>query len=56
MNVSHKNIDELNAVLTVEIKEEDYKTKVETALANYRKNASIPGFRKGKVPAGLVRK
>ncbi len=56
MNVTHKNIDELNAVLTVEIKEEDYKEKVETALANYRKNAAIPGFRKGKVPAGLVRK
>ena len=54
MNVSHKNIDELNAVLTVEIKEEDYKTKVETALANYRKNASIPGFRKGKVPQAMI--
>lgn len=56
MNVTRKNIDDLNAILTVEIKEDDYKENVEKALANYRKNAVIPGFRKGKVPAGLIRK
>jgi trigger factor len=56
MNVSHQNLDGLNAILTVEITEQDYKEKVEKALENYRKNANIPGFRKGKVPAGLVRK
>ncbi len=56
MNVTRKNIDDLNAVLTVEIKEDDYKEKVEKALADYRKTAVIPGFRKGKVPAGLIRK
>lgn len=56
MNVTRKNIDDLNAVLTVEINEGDYKEKVEKALVNYRKNANIPGFRKGKVPAGLVNK
>ena len=56
MKVTHKNVDELNAVLTVEIAEEDYKDKVESALKDYRKNANIPGFRKGKVPAGLIRR
>ena len=56
MKVTHKNVDALNAVLTVEIAEEDYKEKVETALNNYRKTANIPGFRKGKVPAGLIRR
>lgn len=56
MKVTHKNVDELNAVLTVEIKEDDYKEKVESALKDYRKNANIPGFRKGKVPAGLIRR
>ena len=56
MNVTRKNIDDLNAILTVEIVEDDYKENVEKALANYRKNAVIPGFRKGKVPAGLIRK
>ncbi len=56
MNVTRKNIDDLNAVLSVEIKEDDYKEKVEKTLADYRKTAVIPGFRKGKVPAGLIRK
>lgn len=56
MNVSLKNIDELNAVLTVEINEADFASKVETALTNYRKNANLPGFRKGKAPEGLIRK
>jgi trigger factor len=56
MNVTRKNIDDLNAVLTVEIHEDDYKEKVEKTLTDYRKTAVIPGFRKGKVPAGLIRK
>lgn len=56
MNVTRKNIDDLNAVLTVEINEGDYKDKVVKALDDYRKKANIPGFRKGKVPAGLINK
>jgi len=56
MNVTRKNIDDLNAVLTVEINEGDYKEKVVKALDDYRKKANIPGFRKGKVPAGLINK
>ncbi|MDX5428202.1 MAG: trigger factor [Bacteroidota bacterium] len=56
MNISLKNQDELNAVLAVTIEPGDYQEKVDKTLENYRKQANIPGFRKGKVPAGLVRK
>ena len=56
MKISKEQIDALNAVLTLEIDKSDYQGKVEEALNNYRKNASIPGFRKGHVPMGMVKK
>ncbi len=56
MNITKKDIDSLNAVLTVEISKDDYAANVEKVLANYRKNANIPGFRKGHIPMGMVKK
>ena len=56
MNITQNSIDDLNAVLTVTIEKNDYKEKVEKALNNYRKNASIKGFRKGQVPMSFVKK
>lgn len=56
MNISRQDVDALNAILTVEIAPADYSEKVTKTLEDYRKKASIPGFRKGHVPAGLVKK
>jgi trigger factor len=56
MNITKTDIDKLNAVLTVEVSKEDYSGKVEKVLNDYRKNANIPGFRKGHVPMGMVKK
>src|SRR5690606_28486517 len=56
MNITQNSIDNLNSVLSVTIEKEDYKEKVEKALNNYRKNASIKGFRKGQVPMSFVKK
>ena len=56
MNVSKENVDELNVVLTLTIDKADYEPKVEESLKNYRKKVSMPGFRQGHVPAGLVKK
>jgi len=56
MNVTTTNTDKLSAVLTVEIKPEDYSEKVNKVLQDYRKKANIPGFRPGKVPQSLIRK
>jgi len=56
MNITKENIDDLNAVLKVEISKPDYEEKVETVLRDYRKKANIKGFRPGMVPIGLVRK
>ncbi|MEN8798021.1 MAG: trigger factor [Flavobacteriaceae bacterium] len=56
MQITKEQIDALNAVVTVAITKEDYSDKVEEILKNYRKQANIPGFRKGQVPMGLIKK
>lgn len=56
MNITKENIDALNAVVKVEISSADYQDKVEKILQDYRKKADIPGFRKGQVPMGMVKK
>ncbi len=56
MNITKTDIDSLNAVVKVDIAKEDYSEKVDSILRNYRKNANIPGFRKGHVPMGMVKK
>lgn len=56
MNITRENIDDLNAVLKIEISKSDYEDKVETVLKDYRKKATIKGFRPGMVPIGLVKK
>ncbi|MDX1363169.1 MAG: trigger factor [Arenibacter latericius] len=56
MNITKEQIDELNAVVTVAVTKEDYFDKVESILKDYRKQANIPGFRKGQVPMGLIKK
>ncbi len=56
MDITREHIDELNAVVKVAITKEDYADKVDTILKDYRKKANIPGFRKGHVPMGMVKK
>lgn len=56
MDISKELVDDLNAVVTVKVGPSDYADRVEQALKNYQKRASMPGFRPGKVPASLVRK
>ncbi|HLO82926.1 MAG TPA: trigger factor [Chitinophagaceae bacterium] len=54
--VSRENISLLNDKLTVTVNREDYLPSFEKQLKQFAKNANIPGFRKGMVPAGMVRK
>ena len=56
MNITRETIDELNAVIKVKIDKTDYEDKVETVLKDYRKKATVKGFRPGMVPIGLIRK
>jgi len=54
--VTRENIGNLTDKLTVQISKEDYFNGFEQSLKKYAKSANIPGFRKGMVPAGLVKK
>lgn len=56
MNIVRTDIDQNNAVLTVQIEKADYSANVEKTLRDYRKKANIPGFRPGMVPMGLMYK
>lgn len=56
MEVVRKDIDKLNAEITIKITEADYQDKVTQSLKDYRKKANMPGFRKGMVPMGMIKK
>lgn len=56
MNISKENIDELNAILTIEFDKADYEPKVEKAIKDYGKRVAIKGFRPGHAPVAMVKK
>lgn len=56
MNVQYDKTDDLNAILTITLTPEDYKPAVEKGLKDVQRSVSVPGFRPGKAPMGLVKK
>ena len=56
MEVSRKDQDKLNSLLTIKINKNDYEKNVDKILLDYKKRANIPGFRKGHTPIGLIKK
>lgn len=54
--INRENIGLLNDKLTVIVSKNDYYISFEKALSKYSKSANMPGFRKGMVPAGLIKK
>jgi trigger factor len=54
--ITRESIGLLNDKITVKVGEEDYLPTFEKSLKSYSKKVNLPGFRKGMVPAGLVRK
>ena len=56
MNVQVNKIDDLNLELTIGIEAADYAEIERKKLAQRRKTADFKGFRKGNVPASLIKK
>ena len=56
MLISRKDTDSLNSIITINLDRKDFASKVEEVLKNYRKTANVPGFRKGYVPMGMIKK
>ena len=55
-SVTKENLGNLHDKLSVKVSKEDYLPSFEKAIKDYSKKANIPGFRKGMVPAGMVKK
>jgi len=56
MDVKIENIDDLNAVMTVKICNEDYEGPYNSSLKKYRSQVQLPGFRKGHIPTSVIKK
>lgn len=56
MNISQEKIDNLNAIVKININPEDYQPRIEKAIKDHAKKAKIPGFRAGMVPASHIKK
>src|SRR5574344_70591 len=57
MNVSFdKNNDAVSGILKLEIVKADYAEQLDKDLRSIRQKANVPGFRKGMVPLGMIKK
>ncbi len=56
MNISFEKTGNVTALLTITLAKADYAANVEKTLKDYRKKASLPGFRPGQAPMSLLKK
>lgn len=56
MNITKEKVDDLNAIIKIQLDQVDYQENVDNVMRKHRKNANIPGFRKGHVPMGIIKK
>ena len=56
MNTIQTSKGELLAAIQINLVKEDYEGEVKKALNDYQRKATLPGFRQGKVPFGMIKK
>lgn len=56
MDIQLEKNSSTEALIKIKLKETDYQPKLKEKLKSYSKEANIKGFRKGKVPIGLIEK
>lgn len=56
MNITRENLSDLELCIKVDIEENDYIENVNKQLKDYQKKATVPGFRKGMAPMGLIQR
>lgn len=54
--VSRENIGLLSDKISIKLNKEDYLPSFDKKIKEYSKTANVPGFRKGMVPAGMIKK
>ena len=56
MSLQVEKLEKNMAKLTIEVSAEEFEKAIQTAYLKQRKNISVPGFRKGKVPRQMIEK
>ena len=56
MSLQVEKMEKNMAKLTIEVSAEEFEKAIEKAYLKQRKNISVPGFRKGKVPRAMIEK
>ncbi len=56
MQVTKENKDDLNVRIFILVEKSDYEQLVNDKLKDYKRKATMPGFRPGKVPIGMIRR
>jgi len=56
MDTSLTHVDNVNAIIKIDVQKADYQSKVDEAIKTFRRKANIPGFRPGTVPTSMVKK
>jgi len=56
MNITQEKIDNLNAVVKINIDPADYQGRVDKAIKDHAKKANMPGFRPGMVPPAHIKR
>ena len=54
MNITREKLSDLELCVKVDIEEKDYIESVKKQLKEYQHKATVPGFRKGMAPMGLI--
>lgn len=54
MNITREKLSDLELCVKVDIEANDYKESVKKQLKDYQRKATVPGFRKGMAPMGLI--
>ncbi len=56
MNIKHENVPGQLQEVVIEVNKEDYAANLEAALKHQRRTVTVPGFRPGNAPMGMIKK
>ena len=54
VQITREDKDTLYAVLKINVGNDDYRSRVDKVIKDYSRNVDLKGFRKGKVPKGVI--
>ena len=56
MEINFDKIENSEALIKISLKDDDYQPQITEKIKDFSKKANIKGFRRGKVPFGIIKK